>query len=221
MTLPTFPFDLSRYPRIWECPQASLDPRHIAWLFDVLSSGYFQNALEIGCLNGASSTAFVEAINQERLAHATFCDLDIRETLNAVLSHCRFPERTATFTGRSIDLLDRQSGFDFVFVDGDHRWATVQAETERLLQRRPVCVMAHDSGADMAGMADCEGVPYLKWRFQTTAPYLCLEDNALRPGELTHRGLFLATTSPEVFEVARTSLLQWGEPHVAVSSSDR
>lgn len=214
MPLDPVPFDLARYPRIWECPQASLDPRHIYWLYDVLASGYFRRALEIGCLNGASSTAFVEAINRGALGHATFCDLDVRDTLKAVLSHCTVPERITTFSGRSTELLQYQAEFDFVFVDGDHRLETVRAETDLLLQHRPLCVMAHDSCAQAAGMADCEGVPYLKWRFQTMAPYLCLEDSAMRAGELTHRGLFLATTSREVFEIARTSLRRWGEPQL-------
>ncbi|HUQ69982.1 MAG TPA: class I SAM-dependent methyltransferase [Planctomycetaceae bacterium] len=202
------------YPRIWECPQASVDPRHIFWLFDLLNAARFRQALEIGCLNGASSTAFVEAINRGTLGYATFCDIDIRETLQDVLSQCRHPHQTATFTGRSADLLRQKTGFDFVFVDGDHRLETVREEVDLLLEQRPICVMAHDTSAQIIGLEGCGGLPYLKWRFQTAAPYLCLEDNAPRPGERTQRGMFLATTSTDVFEIARASLQRWGEPHL-------
>lgn len=205
------PYDLAQYPGIWEFPPASIDRRHLFWMYDVLMAGGFQHALEIGCLYGASSTAFVEAINLGRLQNATFCDLDIQPSLQSTLATCRVPHRSRVRECRSVDVLSEpESGFDFVFVDGDHSLETVQAEVQLLLKRQPVCVMAHDTSAQISGLPDCDGPPFLKWAFQTTAPYLCLEDNALRPNELTQRGMFLATTSEEVFEHARTSLKRWG-----------
>lgn len=200
------PYEIERYAGIWECPPASVDLRHLFWLADVLSSGLFQNALEIGCLNGASSTAFVEAINVGRLDRATFCDIDLRDHLKQVLANCRDPSRVTTFWGRSAELLSQPPRYDFVFVDGDHRWAAVAEEVDWLVAQQPMCVMAHDTAAEIAGIPDCGGPQYLKWRFQTLAPYFCLEDNAVRAEEGTFRGMFLATTSSAVFEVARASL---------------
>jgi len=208
---PDAPYDLTPYPHIWDCHQASVDRRHLFWMFDILCAGGFRHALEIGCLNGASSTAFVEAINREALLQATFCDIDIRPTLRATLDHCRFPDRVRTFEGRSGSMFATQERFDFVFVDGDHRLQTVLREVDWLLECRPVCVMAHNTNAQAAGFADCEGPPLLKWRFQVASSYLCLEDNAVRESEATQRGMFLATRSREVFEVARRSLERWGE----------
>jgi predicted O-methyltransferase YrrM len=121
-------------------------------MYDVLCGGRFQHALEIGCLNGASSTAFVEAINGQRLRHATFCDIDLRATLQEVLKECRFPDRIQTFEGRSVDLLRQRSDFDFVFVDGDHRLETVTEEVELLLLNPPTCVMAHDTSVRVTGL---------------------------------------------------------------------
>ena len=208
--LATAPYDLTPYSKIWDCPQASVDRRHLFWLYDVLASGLFHNALEIGCLNGASSTAFVEALNQQAVEHATFCDIDLRPSLFDVLQRCHVRERIRTFGGRSADLLRDRCEFDFVFVDGDHRLETVREEVELLLRTKPVCVMAHDTSADPAGFDHCEGPMYLKWRFQTTPPYLCLEENARRAAEQTCRGMFLATTSADVFRHAQSSLLKWG-----------
>ncbi len=208
--LPAAPYDVNQFPHIWDCPEGSIDQRHLFWMFDVLAAGDFSNALEIGCLNGTSSTAFVEALNRQLLKRATFCDIEHRPTFRTVLEHCRFPDRIRTVQSRSADLLREADDFDFVFVDGDHRLPTVQEEVDLLLKRRPVCVMAHDTNAQAAGCADCEGPPLLKWRFQTTAPYLCLEDSAPRSGEYTFRGMFLATTSHDVFEAARSSLQKWG-----------
>ena|GEM_PF-772516 len=208
--LPPAPYDLTPYPQIWDWSGASLDRRHLFWMFEILAAGNFQHALEIGCLNGASSTAFVEALNRGHLQRATFCDIKLRPTFQAVLDHCQVHDRVRTYEGRSVDLLRESEPFDFVFIDGDHRTPNVQQEIELLLQRKPLCVVAHDTNAHVLGYGDCEGPPPLKWAFQTTEPYLCLEDNAPRPGEDTARGLFVATTSPTVFAAAREALKKWG-----------
>jgi len=209
-SFPVPPYDLAKYPNIWDWAGASIDQRHLFWMYDILLAGHFQHALEIGCLNGASSTAFVEAINAGRLQKATFCDIELRPSVKSVLAPCRFSDRVKTFEGRSVDLLKQSDPFDFVFVDGDHRLASMPEELDLLLKRKPMCVMAHDTNALAVGYRECDGPPLLKWAFQTTAPYLCLEDNAPRPGEDTYRGLFFATTSPDLFEAARESLKKWG-----------
>ena len=208
---PSPPFDLAPYEGIWDWAGASIDRRHLFWMHEILATGLFQNTLEIGSLHGASSTAFVEAVNAGRLALATFCDPEFLPSLKNVLARCRYPDRISTFEGRSVDLLKQRSDFDFVFLDGDHRVPNVREELDLLLARQnPSTIMAHDTNAQSIGYDDCEGPVHLKWRLQTTAPYLCLEDNAPRPGEDTQRGMFLATTSPEVFEAARNALRIWG-----------
>eukprot|EP00475_Leptophrys_vorax_P021232 TRINITY_DN28958_c0_g1_i5.p1 TRINITY_DN28958_c0_g1~~TRINITY_DN28958_c0_g1_i5.p1 ORF type:complete len:389 (+),score=-31.27 TRINITY_DN28958_c0_g1_i5:135-1169(+) len=73
--LPQGSYDLSSYPaEIWDWSTASVDKRHLFWMYDILTAGKFRHALEIGCLNGASSTAFVEALNAGALQQATFCE---------------------------------------------------------------------------------------------------------------------------------------------------
>ena len=207
--IPAPRYDLSKYKHVYENRDASIDPRHLFWMYDVLAGGGFQSALEIGCYDGASSTAFVEALNHGLLARATFCDIEFRNSFRATLNECRFPDRAHAYQRRSADLLSEQTEFDFVFVDGDHRLETVQEEVALLLSHSPICVMAHDTNAQATGFAGCDGPPLLKKTFQCTPPYLCLEDNAIRHGEITHRGMFLATTSKEVFELARVSLREW------------
>jgi SAM-dependent methyltransferase len=211
-SLPAAPYDLGRYPEIWRWSGASVDRRHLFWMYDILQGCRFEHALEIGCLNGASSTAFVEAINRGYLGRATLCDIELRPSLQQVVSQCTEPERVRTYQGRSVDLLRSQAGFDVIWVDGDHRLENVRAEVDLLLAQRPVCVMAHDTNAQAVTYPDCDGPPYLKWAFQTAAGYQCLEDNTVRPGEDTGRGMFLATTSSTVFDVAREALRKWGAP---------
>jgi ADP-heptose:LPS heptosyltransferase/SAM-dependent methyltransferase len=211
--LPEANYDLAGYPpEIWDCASASVDPRHLFWMFDILAAGKFQHALEIGCLNGASSTAFVEAINRELLQRATFCDINLRASFRSVVDRAVNRELVHTYEGRSIDLLtDSTKAYDFVFLDGDHRLESVRPEVELLIEKRTLCVMAHDTNVHTFGYGDCDGTPYVKWRFQTAPGYYCLEDNVSRPGEDTRRGMFFATTSLDLFEAARASLRKWGQ----------
>jgi hypothetical protein len=199
-------YDFGAYPHGWQKPEWSTDRRHIEWIFDLLASGKFKTGLEIGCLHGAISSAFVEAVNRDALQQATFCDIDFKPAFRETLAQCRHTERLWPFAGRSADLLRQGGGYDFVMIDGDHRLTPVWEELEALLRLAPKCIMAHDTSATPAGYSECEGPGYLKWRLQTTPGFFCLEDNFVRRGEATERGMFLATTDLEVFEIARSSL---------------
>ncbi len=199
------PFDFGTYPHVWRKPEWSVDRRHIYWLYDLLASGRIRTALEIGCLHGATSAAFVEALNRGKLEHGIFCDVEILPALRETLDRCADQERIRIFTGMSVDLLDAGGSFDMVFIDGDHRLEAVSAELKRLLRMRPRCIMAHDTNTTAAGHRDCEGPTYLKHRLQALG-WFCLEDSLPRRGERTHRGMFFATTDPDLYEIARASL---------------
>lgn len=200
------PFDVGAYPQVWQKPGWSVDLRHIYWLYDVLASGGVETALEIGCLHGATSMAFVEALNAGALRRATFCDVKVLPSLRKTLSRSIAPSRMRIFEGISVDLLDEGGAFDLVFIDGDHSLETVSAELERILKLPPRCIVAHDTTAAAAGFSNCEGPAYLKHQLQVLG-WLCLEDAMPRSGELTHRGMFFATTDPALYEIARASLV--------------
>ena len=199
------PFLFATYPQVWRMPEWSVDRRHTYWLFDVLTSGAIRTTLEIGCLHGATSMAFVEALNRGTLTHATFCDKEILPALRETVAHCKYPGSIRLFEGMSVDLLDKGGSYDLVFLDGDHRLPAVSAELERLLPMKPRCIVAHDTSATAAGFHDCEGPVYLKHRLQGLG-WLCLEDAVPRFGERTHRGMFFATTDPELYEIARSAM---------------
>lgn len=219
------PFDFRQYPHIWKMPDWTVDKRHIYWMYDILASGNIRTALEIGSLYGASSTAFVEAINHGALQHATFCDTTVTPELEEALQQCVFPDRVHMFEGRAADLLRSGASFDYVFVDGDHSFEAVHEELDLILQMRPRVIMAHDTSATGSGFAVCEGPTYLKHRLQTLGWY-CLEDALPREHERTHRGMFFATTDPVLFSIARASmasrcdilLAQMQEPYAASHS---
>jgi hypothetical protein len=199
-------FDLS-YARCFAVPQMAMDKRHIFMLHGVLCGHPFKSALEIGSFNGASATAFVEAINKGvglgESGVATFCDVQPTHSLMSVVGNCLYPNRVRITGQPSWDVLDSADDFDFVFVDANHDLASVTEELKRLVVRRPLCVMAHDTNARDAGFPGCEGSQLLKHTFGIMPGYYCIEDRKQREGELTDRGLFLATRDAGLYEVAK------------------
>jgi hypothetical protein len=196
-------------------PEVAMDRRHVFTLHGVLRCWPFISALEIGSFQGASSTAFVEAINSgEGLGEAgvaTFCDVSVTDSLLDVAANCRDPARVRVTPQPSWAVLDSALDFDFVFVDGAHDLQSVTLEANRLLRRRPLCVMAHDTSATAAGYSRCEGAAMLRRTFLNTPGYYCWEDDAARPGERTDRGLFLATTDEDLHRRARCVFERWGK----------
>lgn len=179
-----------------------MDKRHIYLMYEILRLGW-NSTLEIGCYNGASSTAFIEALNNGYVKQATFCEVSVRPSLLSVLKNAKDPSKVRLSKSPSWQVLDVAEEFDFIFLDAAHDAESVAIETRKLLRRRPMCLMAHDTNSTAAGFSHCEGALALKEAFYAQDDYLCLEDAVERPDELTHRGLFLATTSVEVYASAR------------------
>jgi predicted O-methyltransferase YrrM len=180
----------------------AMDERHVGILHGILLGWPFKNALELGSFCGASSTAFVEAINGGSEMIATFCDAQPTESLWSVVRNCEQPGRVRVTADLSWHVLESPETFDFVLVDANHDLESVSLELERLLVRKPLCVMAHDTNATRMGYPKAEGAHHLKRTFQQHDDYYCIEDAARRDGEQTERGLFLATTDPELFRLA-------------------
>jgi hypothetical protein len=190
--------EISDFPGAFDSPEESVDLRHVNWLCDVLLSCPFQRTLEIGCGNGASATAFCEALSRDGSFHAHFCDPGFRPSFHGVILRKRVRSgKIHLHNMRSCEFIQIQAvqGFDFVFVDGDHSLETVRSECQWLLKMRPAVVMAHDTTCRIRGRDFdwCDGPEFLKWSFQD-AGYFCLEDSQYRPGEYTDRGMFAATT---------------------------
>lgn len=190
-------------------PSGAMDFRHVFMLHDILRGWDFRNALELGSYNGASATAFVEAINAGSPMVATFCDIEPTESLWNVVRHCYDPAKVRVTKESSYLVLESAENFDFVLVDASHDIASVTAELQRLILRKPLCVMGHDTNASATGYPLAEGAALLKRAFQLMPEYQCIEDAKWREGEETHRGLFLATTSAELFALAERAYEKW------------
>lgn len=180
-----------------------MDERHVYTIFDVLTGWPFENVLELGCYDGASSTAFIEARLAGMSGTITLCDAHISDSLKSVVSKSsRFVN---TMCNLSWNVLATAAPFDFILVDANHDLESVSKELDQILRRVPLCVMAHDTNATRMGYPAAEGAQHLADTLRKHPAYRgkCIEDAVRRSGEETHRGLFFATTDQELYEKAR------------------
>jgi hypothetical protein len=210
------PYEFSgAYEGCYADPGGAMDKRHVYTVHDILAAWPFQNALELGSYRGASSTAFIEAINGGAKMTATFSEIAPLSSLHEVIGNCRHPERVRLTKEPSWNVLESFDHFDFVLVDAYHGIAPVKRELQGLLVRRPLCIMAHDTNATDAGYEKAEGAKLLGETIRGLPGYFgfplydCIEDAKRRNGEGTERGLFFATTDNNLFKVARRAFDKW------------
>jgi hypothetical protein len=187
----------------------AIDERHVYLIHAILTAWPFKSALELGAYLGASSTAFVEAVNRGSVGKAAFCDVRPTDSLRKVAGRCKDQTKVAIYPYPTTFVLDLPEAFDFVLVDANHDMDSVRPEVDRLLVRKPLCIMAHDTNATAAGYGRADGAQYLRQVFEAHPEYICLHDCEQREGEETHRGLFFATTSNELFELAEAAYAKW------------
>lgn len=201
------------YGGCYAVPAMAMDRRHVYLIHDILKRWPFKNTLELGSWMGASSTAFVSAINAGSPMVATFCDVSPTDSLWDVVGNCRYPERVRVTADKSWEVLESSEDFDLVLVDANHDRASVQAELDRLVIRRPLCIIAHDTSATASGYPHAEGAKMLADELRTTWrnrwEYQTFEDNARREGEETHRGLTIATNDPALARIVRRAMDHW------------
>jgi len=180
----------------WHETGSCMDRRHILWLAKLLSSSGVKRTLEIGVYSGASSAAFVEA----GVPDAHFSDISPR------------PEFFRVVEGRGVfhrlkgcDVLLSKPRFDLVFVDGNHSLDAVEEEVAALRKEPPAIVVAHDINSTVAGYGACEGAHFL-WQELQRDGWFCVVDAKDRVGELTKRGMLVATKHASAFQAATRTL---------------
>lgn len=189
---------LQPYRECFREPLYSLDVRHVALLREIVDVAGFKRILEIGCFNGASTAAFLTALDAGSDFALHLCDTQFRPALRGAIANCRISERITLHERSSLDVID--DSFDFIFVDGDHSLPHVTEEVRLLLAHRIPTIVAHDTRSTDAGIPDCEGAALLGETFRHNHDYQWCEDAKHRIGEATHRGLFFCTRRADVFE---------------------
>lgn len=194
------------YAGCYTTPALSLDKRHVFVLYELLRSGLFIRALEVGCANGASSTAFVEAVNRNSQLNVTFCDPVTSQMFLNALNNVDDIDRVQLVQAESQFVLsdaERFGGpFDFILLDGDHSEPVVTEEIALIDRSRLLGIAGHDTSATCAGYRKAEGAELLKRTAMFDWGWYCIEDNMIREGEETQRGLFFATPSLSVYKRA-------------------
>jgi hypothetical protein len=176
---------------------AWMDFRHAFFLYRLVCLGMFRNILEVGCYDGASTSAFLQAINDGHNFHLTLCEPYVRPVLVETVSRCN---RKPTLVQRdSLNVIDKS--FDLVLVDGDHRTVQVAREVGLCLFHDIATIVAHDTSA--FHIPGCEGSVFLGKVFKNHPDFCCLEDNLKRDGEFTERGFLFATKNKQLFEEAK------------------
>lgn len=183
------------------------DIRHVRMIHDELMSGKYRRVLEIGCYDGYSTCGFLEALKAGKIEELHLCDVHFRDQLKRVVTH--YGLKVHFHEQPSLELLENDTNFDLVFVDGDHSESVAQREAAILLKAGVKTVFAHDT-AEMArtryGVA--LGPKRLADSFRADNRYFCSEDSVLRAGERTERGLFMAKLkSPSVKTIPKLSII--------------
>lgn len=180
----------------WHETGACADRRHILWIYEVLKRTGVRRTLEIGVHSGCSSSAFVAA----GVPDANFCDPTKRADAMSVLMP-KILDGSGTFHQRKgVDVLRSEPRFDLVFVDGRHDMEAVTEELAALLDNPPDIIIAHDVNSTAAGFAHCEGAAYLAEQLYKNG-YKYDFDGTYRKGEMTHRGLWVGTTSNKYLDI--------------------
>lgn len=178
-----------------------MDERHVRWMHHVLQSRRLKRVLEIGCFRGYSTRALLDALRIGVIKELCLCDLKFTAELHEAIDAAGVVDRVRYYEGRSVELLHLDCCWDCVIVDGDHRQHTVMEEARYLIAHKVPAIFAHDTNAEAAGFADCDGPPVLMAMLRE-AGYHVMEDHATRPGERTERGMMFATLDPELAAIA-------------------
>ena len=169
----------SPYIPSWHETGACMDRRHIMLLREVIQRTGVRRTLEIGVHSGASSTAFAGVPDAH---HADITSRDDARSMMPGTFHHR----------KGADVLRDEAPFDLVLVDGNHGMEAVQEELEVLMAKPPRIIVAHDINSSAVGFPHCEGA-HLLWQHLQADLWWCIVDAADRPGEMTKRGLLVAT----------------------------
>ncbi len=175
-------------------PVAATDLRHVRWIRETLRTGRFRRALEVGCLHGYTSSAFLDAAAAGEVEAVHLCDPVVTPELTRTVAH--YGVAAAIHRETSAALFARGVPYDLVFLDGDHTEPTVRAEAAALIAGGVRAVFAHDTSA--REYPGCEGPQHLQALF-VAAGYRVVEDHVARPGERTERGMLFAAKADADF----------------------
>ncbi|MFY9727193.1 MAG: class I SAM-dependent methyltransferase [Bryobacteraceae bacterium] len=191
-------------------PAWAIDLRHVLIIYDLLSSGMFGHALEIGAHYGASTCAFVEAAEHSSELRVTVCDSAITGVVRELVQQsvaaprCQFLECDSAEGLQQ--LRKRRMPVDVALLDGSHVFHVNATEAAFLrclgtqtLLLHDICTPSHDR---YGRNYQFDGPKKLLERFRNASSWFAVEDSVARDGERTDRGLALVTRTRRIWERA-------------------
>ena len=167
-------------------PPWAMDVRHIRMVTECLIGFQTKRAVEIGCLNGRSSVAFVEAVEQGSwLKWVGFCDTKPTDGIRRVAGEL-------ANKGIAVETLWNDSKLipwvaDTWLIDGDHAPEAVWADFHKALKGSAKVLIIHDTYHHLF-----PGPGEVAKLLRNDAGFTVWEDFKKREGEETDRGLTIA-----------------------------
>jgi len=175
--------------------RSSIGPTYRKLLYEILMEGRFKNVLEIGCLRGYSSVAFLQALDDGAEFHLSLVDPHPHLSLMPLVDKCKRQDRIRLHRARSIDVISEE--FDFLFIDGDHTVAGVGAELLRILECQIESMVAHDIWIEHPKHPEYRGAHLYRHVFCNHRDYLYIDDREMRSTD-PYKGCGLAFFTREV-----------------------
>jgi len=182
-------------------------------LYNILLSNRYARVLEIGSYYGASTTAFIEALDQGCQFELHLCDICFKDIVRR-LCEKHFVEGKVFFHEcASSDYLMKAPAFDFAFLDGSHIAEHLQDEFELLSMQNTETYVLHDTRTQLLPESKYtpwfDGPLLISNKLKSSPDWLCLEDSIDRQGEQTKRGLFFATKNLDQYMSAKGIFNYW------------
>lgn len=142
---------MNRYARFCEAflgDQMSMDARHAAAIRRfLLAIDRPANVIEVGCHHGVSTAEVLAACEEADFA-CTLIDTLFQDSVKAMVREAAGKVHLVTDAGHSVAVIgDYVSDQSVVILDGDHRAAYMELESEVLERKPPRAIVLHDIAA--------------------------------------------------------------------------
>ena len=201
--------DFDRYKFTKDCdhPDWLMDDRHIEVMHEFVMNCDLDRVIEIGCYSGYSTIALIEAINKGKKFKLHLSEYNVTKQLKTLISMCKHPDQVILHTQKSKHVLEKWTDFDLAVIDGDHSVKGAGTDLLFILRHSIPNVFAHDTNVYAFDQMQhpCLGAELIHRTLSNHREYSVFEDSKERESELTHRGLFFASSSDENWLIAKSA----------------
>lgn len=194
--------NLQRWEQVWNRQSyEAMDWRHVQMVNAVLLSERPKSVVEIGCADGFSTSAILEAIEAGAVESADLVDIKVRDNLRWVLSQLSEPHRNLcrVFEFSSADYMRSPECW---IIDGEHMDQAIE-DYEKAVQCARIIIL-HDTNPEWSPSMQFGSIEAGS-RLRMDAEVL-FYDSAKRHLEYTHRGLsigFFYEPKPETLSALK------------------